>query len=42
MSFIADVKTTKLNCGILLDGTDAIDDEDSLDAITRVQFPEYK
>lgn len=42
MSFIADIKESKPGCGILLDGTNAIDDEDSLDAITRIQFPKYK
>lgn len=42
MSFITDVNESKPDCGILLDGTNAIDDEDSLESITRIQFPKYK
>lgn len=42
MSFIPDIKESKPDCGILLDGTNAIDDEDSLESITRIQFPKYK
>lgn len=42
MLFIADVKESKPGCGILFDGTNAIDDEDNIESITRIQFPKYK
>jgi hypothetical protein len=40
--FIEDMRRHNPVCGILLDGTHAIDDEDNPSAITRVQYPVYK